>query len=128
MKKSPFLVVRQISAGEVRVYSKLNGNLTTFGPEINDVLRIFDRPCSAQTAAERISGACLCDPAALIGELYEKHFLVEEGRSESDIFSEYVAKARQRNAIAKISKVTFLISAQCNLACRGCYHGFYEFK
>lgn len=128
LKRSPFLVVRQISDNEVRLYSKLNGNLTTFGPEIHDVLGIFDHACSAQTAAERISGVCRCDPAALIGELYEKHFLVEEGGNESDIFSEYVARARQRNAIAKISKVTFLISAQCNLACRGCYHGFYEFK
>jgi len=128
LKKSPFLVVRQLDDSEVRVYSKLHGNLTSYGPEIIDVLRSFDRPVSMAAAAAEMSGMCRCEPPVLIQELYDKRFLVEWDRSERDMFAEYVSMARRRNEIARISKVTFLISAKCNLACKGCYHSFYDFK
>jgi len=44
------------------------------------------------------------------------------------MFAEYVATARRRNEVARISRVTFLVSATCNLACKGCYHSFYDFR
>ncbi len=128
LKKSPFLVVRQLDDREVRVYSKLHGNLTSFGPEINKILGLFDRPVDIERAAKGISGMCRREPLALIRELYEKHFLVEENRNDKEMFSEYVAMVRRGNEIAKVSKITFLVSAKCNLACKGCYHGFYDFQ
>lgn len=128
LKKSPFLVVRQLDKNEVRVYSKLNGNLTSYGPELIDVLGFFDKPVSLQAAVTGVSGMCRCEPTVLVNELYEKRFLVEGHRNERDMFAEYVAMARHRNEIARISKVTFLVSARCNLACTGCYHSFYDFK
>lgn len=128
LKKSPFLVVRQLDDDEVRVYSKLHGNLTSYGPEIIEVLGCFDRPVSMTEAVAGISGICRCEPPVLINELYEKSFLVEEDRNERDMFAEYVNIARHRNEIARISKVTFLVSATCNLSCQGCYHSFYDFK
>ncbi len=128
LKRSPFLVVRQLSESEVRVYSKLHGNLTSYGPGMIDILGIFEEPRDAESVAGKILEVCRCDPAALIGELREKHFLVEGDRDARDMFAEYVATARQRNEIARISRVTFLVSARCNLACKGCYHTFYDFK
>ncbi len=128
LKKSPFLVVRQLRDDEVRVYSKLHGNLTSYGSEIIDVLGAFDRPVSMGTAAAQVSAMCRCEPSVLMRELYEKRFLVEGDRDERDMFAEYVAMARHRNEVARISKVTFLLSAKCNLSCKGCYHSFYDFK
>ncbi|MDD3845140.1 MAG: 4Fe-4S cluster-binding domain-containing protein [Syntrophorhabdaceae bacterium] len=128
LKKSPFLAVKQLDENEVRVYSKLHGNLTSYGTEMIDVLGFFDIPASARAAVTGISGMCRCEPSVLIRELYEKHFLVEESRNVRDMFTEYVAMARRRNEIARVSKVTFLVSAKCNLACKGCYHTFYDFK
>lgn len=127
LKKSPFLVVRQLNSNEVRIYSKLHGSLRSFGPEIIAVLKVFDTPVDAEDALRAISGICP-DPAALINELYERHFLVEQEKNERDIFTEYVDRARRSNEIPNITKVTFLISARCNLACQGCYHSFYDFK
>ncbi|OPY01350.1 MAG: hypothetical protein A4E61_01683 [Syntrophorhabdus sp. PtaB.Bin184] len=128
LKKSPFLVVRQLNDNDVRVYSKLHGNLTSYGPEIVSVLQLFERPVRAGKAVTGMSGTYRRDPAVLIKELYDKHFLVEGDRSERDMFAEYVATARRRNEVARISRVTFLVSATCNLACKGCYHSFYDFK
>lgn len=127
LKRSPFLVARQINDNEVRVYSKLHGNLQCFGPEVTGALRVFDAPVKVEDAARRISGI-YPDPMAVINELYERHFLVGQEMNERDIFTEYVDKARRSNEVPNITKVTFLISARCNLACRGCYHTFYDFK
>jgi len=128
LKKSPFLVVRQLNGGEVRVYSKLHGNLTSYGSEIAGVLELFERPIPAETAATGMSEICRQESGVLIKELYDKHFLGEGDRSERDMFAEYVATARRRNEVARISRVTFLVSATCNLACKGCYHSFYDFR
>jgi uncharacterized protein len=128
LKKSPFLVVKQLDNNEVRVYSKLHGNLTFFDFDINEVLKLFDSPIDTETAVKKISEICQREPSALIKELYEKRFLVEENLNEKDIFSEYVEIARNKYKVPKVSKVNFLISAKCNLACKGCYHNFYDFK
>jgi radical SAM protein with 4Fe4S-binding SPASM domain len=128
LKRSPFLVVKQLDENEVRVYSKLHGNLTSYGPEMVDVLGLFDRPVPAGAAIAEMSKISRGDPRALVAELYEKRFLVEAHRTEKDMFTQYVTMARQKNEIARISKVTFLVSAKCNLACKGCYHSFYDFK
>jgi uncharacterized protein len=128
LKRSPFLVVKQLNNNEVRVYSKLHGNLTSFNFDINKVLRLFDSQIDITTAVNKVSAICQCDPSALIKELYEKRFLIEENKKEKDILLEYVGMVRDNNRIPKVSKVTFLISAKCNLACKGCYHNFYDFK
>ena len=41
LKKSPFLVVKPLENNELRVYSKLHGNLTSFNFNINEVLKLF---------------------------------------------------------------------------------------
>ena len=128
LKKSPFLVVKQLENNEVRVYSKLHGNLTSFNFDINKVLELFDSPIDAETAIKKASEICQREPSALIKELHEKQFLIEGNRNKKDMLSEYVETVRHKNKIAKISKVTFLISAKCNLACKGCYHHFFDFK
>jgi len=128
LKKSPFLVMKQLENNEVRVYSKLHGNLTSFDCNINEVLKLFDSPIDAETAVKKVSKIFQGEPSALIKELYEKQFLVEENRDEKDLLAQYVEATRHKNEIAKISKVTFLISAKCNLACKGCYHHFFDFK
>ena len=128
LKKSPFLVVKQLENNEVRVYSKLHGNLTSFDFNIDEVLKLFDSPIDVETAVKKVSKIFQGEPSALIKELYEKQFLVEENRDEKDLLAQYVEAVRHKNEIAKISKVTFLISAKCNLACKGCYHHFFDFK
>ncbi len=128
LRKSPFLVVKQLDKGEVRVYSKLHGNLTSFDFDINEVFKLFDSQINVETALKKVSEICQCDPSALINELYEKRFLIEGNKNEKDMLSEYVEIMRNKNKIPKISKVTFLISAKCNLACKGCYHHFFDFK
>jgi uncharacterized protein len=128
LKKSPFLVVKQLENGEVRVYSKLHGNLTSFDFDINEVLKLLDPPIDVETAIKKVSKICQLESPALIKELYEKQFLIEGNRNEKDMLAEYVEAMRDKNEIAKISKVTFLISAKCNLACKGCYHHFFDFK
>lgn len=128
LKRSPFLVVKQLNNNEVRVYSKLHGNLTSFNFDINEVLKLFDSQTDVGTAAPKVSEICRCDPIALIKGLYEKRFLIEEDKNEKDMLAEYVEIARYKNKIPKVSNVTFLISAKCNLACKGCYHNFYDFR
>jgi uncharacterized protein len=128
LRKSPFLVVKQLDNNEVRVYSKLHGNLTSFDFDINKVLNLFGSPVDVETAANKVSKIYRFNPATLIKELYEKQFLIEGNKNETDMFLEYVETVRHENKIAKISKVTFLISAMCNLACNGCYHHFFDFK
>jgi len=128
LKRSPFLAVKRLSNNEVRVYSKLHGNLTSFNFDINEVLKLFDSQANLGTAAPKVSEICRCDPMALVKELYEKRFLIEENKKEKDILLEYVEAMKYKNKIPKVSHVTFLISAKCNLACKGCYHNFYDFK
>ncbi len=128
VKQSPFLVVRQLDAKEVRVYSKLHGNLTSYDFDIDRVLALFASPVDVETAAGKIVQICQRDPSALVKELCEKRFLIGGNRSQEDLLSEYVESVRSNNAIPHISKATFLISAKCNLACKGCYHNFYDFK
>jgi radical SAM protein with 4Fe4S-binding SPASM domain len=106
----------------------LHGNLTSLNFDINEVLKLFDPQIDNETAVKKMSEICQCDPSTLIQELYEKRFLIEGNKNEKDMFSEYVEIVRNKNKIPKISKVTFLISAKCNLACKGCYHHFYDFK
>ncbi|HVN95810.1 MAG TPA: hypothetical protein VMT62_05240, partial [Syntrophorhabdaceae bacterium] len=127
LKKSPFLVVKRASDG-VRVYSKLHGNLTSFDFDVSRVLSVFDPENRVESAAKKIPGMCARDPVGLIRELYEKRFLVEKDTSAEDLFSEHVRIVSSKNRIPKVSKVTFLVSASCNLTCRGCYHHFYDFK
>jgi uncharacterized protein len=128
LRKSPFLVVKQLDKNEARVYSSLHGNLTSFDFDIDEVLKVFDSRIDVETAVKRVWEICRRDPEALIKELYKKRFLVEEGEDEKGMLSEYIEMARDKNRIPKVSKVTFLISARCNLACKGCYHNFYDFK
>ncbi|AOY59231.1 radical SAM protein [Desulfococcus multivorans] len=128
LKKSPFLVVKQIDDTEVRVYSRMHGNLTAFDVDIQKVLKLFDTPANAENAAKIASQFCKNDASDLIRELYAKHFLVEANKDEKAIFSEYISAVRHKNRIPKVSKVTFLVSDECNLACKGCYHTFYDFK
>jgi uncharacterized protein len=128
LKKAPFLVAKQLADNEVRVYSKLHGNLTTFDFDVNKFLRFFDSPIEIEAAIDKISEACQCEPSGLIHDLFEKRFLVEGNRNDKDMLSEYVEIVRFRNRFPRISKVTFLISGKCNLACKGCYHNFYDFK
>lgn len=128
LKKSPFLVVKQSVDNKLRVYSKLHGNLTTFDFDIAGFLRLFDSPIEVEAAARKIPETCRCEPSDLIQDLYEKRFLVEGDKDEKDMLSEYVEIVRYKNRFPRISKVTFLISAKCNLACIGCYHNFYDFK
>jgi radical SAM protein with 4Fe4S-binding SPASM domain len=127
LKKSPFLVVKKLDDDEVRVFSKLHGNLTTYNNDVNEVLKLFDTPMNAATAVNRAAAIHSSNPSALIRELYEKRFLVEEGKKDKDIFLEYVETVREKKKFPKISKVTFLTSAKCNLACKGCYHHFFDF-
>lgn len=128
LKRSPFLVVKRLDNNEIRVYSKLHGNLTSFNFDIDEVFKLFDPQTDVGTAAPRVSEICQCDPMPLIQELYEKRFLVDENKNEKDMLLEYAGMVRDHNKIPKISKITFLISAKCNLACKGCYHNFYDFK
>jgi uncharacterized protein len=128
LKKSPFLVAKQLDDNEVRVYSKLHGNLTSFNFDINEVLNLFDSHVDLETAIDKVAEICRCEPSALIKELYEKRFLIEDNKHENDMLAEYVGILRGKNKIPKVSQVTFLISAQCNLACKGCYHNFFDFK
>ena len=128
LKKSPFLVVKPLENNELRVYSKLHGNLTSFNFNINEVLKLFDSPINVETAIKKISKIFQDGPSALLKELYEKQFLIEENRNEKDMLAEYIEEMRHKNEIALISKVTFLISAKCNLACKGCYHHFFDFE
>lgn len=127
LKKSPFLVVKKLN-NEVRVYSRLHGNLTSFDFDINEVLKMFDPQIDVGKTLDNVSEICKCDPLALIKELYEKRFLIEGDKNEKEMLLEYVEGLRQKNKIPRISKITFLISAECNLACTGCYHSFYNFK
>jgi len=128
LKKSPFLVVKRLADNEVRVYSKLHGNLTTFNFDITGFLGLFDSPVEIGEVAPAISEMCRCEPSELIQDLYEKRFLVESDKGEKTMLSEYVETVKYKNRFPRISKVTFLISARCNLACIGCYHNFYDFK
>ncbi len=127
IKKSPFLVARQISDTEVRVYSRLHGNLRSFGPEIFAVLKIFDNPVDVGSAVKRL-GDSFPDATAMIGQLYERHFLVDGDRTMEALFTEYVDAVRKHNEVPRVTKINFLVSARCNLACQGCYHTFYDFK
>jgi len=128
LKKSPFLVVRELNNNEVRVYSKLHGNLTSYPPDIKEILSLFDSQIDVETAINKVSGIYKHEPSGLIKELYEKRFLIEADKNEKDILSEYIQAVENKNRIPKISNVTFLISAKCNLACKGCYHNFYDFE
>jgi uncharacterized protein len=128
LKKSPFLVVKQLDDNEVRVYSKLHGNLTSFNFDINAALNVFDSPVDLERAIDKVAECCPCEPSDLIKELYGKRFLIEDNRSETDILAEYVGILRSKHEIPQVSQITFLISAQCNLACKGCYHNFFDFK
>jgi len=128
LRKSPFLVTKQLGNNEVRAYSRLHGNLASFSSDISEVLKLFDSPIDFETAVKKVSEAYHGEPSALIQELYQKRFLVESNKNENDMLWEYVEIARAKNRIQRISKVTFLISAKCNLACIGCYHNFYDFK
>ncbi|RPI76228.1 MAG: radical SAM protein [Desulfobacteraceae bacterium] len=128
LKKSPFLVVTQLDHNKIRIYSKLHGHLTSFDFDINKVLKLFDAPLDVETAIKSISVICQGDPSALVKELYEKRFLIEENKNEKNMLAKYVEMIRHKNRIAKFSKVIFLISAKCNLACKGCYHHFFDFK
>lgn len=127
IKISPFLVARQINDNEVRLYSRLHGNLLSFSPEIISVLKIFKGPVDAKRAAEQMPGA-YDDPMATIQGLYDRHFLVDADQTTEAMFTEYVRVARKHNEVPRITKVNFLISSRCNLACQGCYHTFYDFK
>jgi len=128
LKKSGFLVVKKLDDHETRVYSKLYGNLTSFDSDISEVLKLFDSPIHVDTALNKVSEICRFDSSGLIAELYEKRFLVNENKNDKDLFREYVEAVRSKNKIPKISKVTFLTSGKCNLACKGCYHNFFTFK
>lgn len=128
LKKSPFLFVKVLDNNEMRVYSKLHGNLTSFNFDINQVLNIFDSHTDIETATDKVSEIYHIDPSELIKELHEKRFLIEESENEKDMLLEYIEAVRNKNKNPKISKVTFLVSAKCNLACKGCYHYFYDFK
>lgn len=128
LKKSPFLVVKRLDDNEVRVYSRMHGHLSSYGMDIIKVFELFDAPASALEAAEKASPFCKSDPSALIRELHAKRFLVEANQNEKEIFSDYVAAVQNKNKTPKVSKVTFLISDECNLACKGCYHTFYDFQ
>jgi uncharacterized protein len=128
LRKSPFLVVKQLENHEVRVYSRLHGHLTSFDFDINEVLKLFDSRIDVETAARKAREICRCDSSVLIRELYEKRFLIEGNQNENDVLSEYVEAMRQKNRIPKVTNITFLVSAACNMACKACYHGFYDFK
>jgi len=127
LKQSPFLVVKQLD-NESRVYSKLHGNLTSYHFDITEVLKLFDRQIDIKTAVNEISKIYRSEPLSLIKELYEKRFLVEGNKNKENMLSEYVGDLKNKNKISKVSKVTFLVSAKCNLACKGCYHNFFNFQ
>ncbi|HOC45654.1 MAG: 4Fe-4S cluster-binding domain-containing protein [Syntrophorhabdaceae bacterium] len=127
IKKSPFLVARQISDNEVRVYSRLHGNMRSFGPEIFAVLKIFDSPVDVGSAVKEL-GEARSDAMAMIEELYGRRFLVDADQAMEAMFAEYVDAARRNNEVPRVTKINFLVSATCNLACQGCYHTFYDFK
>ena len=112
----------------MRVYSKLHGNLTTFNFDVTTFMTLFDSPVEVGIVAPRISEICQCEPSDLIQDLYQKRFLVESNKDDKAMLSEYVEMVRYKNRFPRISKVTFLISARCNLECIGCYHNFYDFK
>lgn len=128
LKKSPFLVVKQLDNNEVRAYSKLHGNLTSFNFDIRNVLTLFDAPIDVGTAVNKAAEICPFESSGLISELYEKRFLVEKNKTDKDIFLEYVEAIRSKNKTPKITKVTFMTSGQCNMACKGCYHNFFDYK
>ena len=89
---------------------------------------MFDPPAEVQSAAARIAEVCRCDSSGLIDDLYQKRFLVEADTDEKSMLAEYVETVKNKNRFPRFSKVTFLISGKCNLACVGCYHNFYDFK
>lgn len=128
LKKSPFLVVKKLDNDEVRVYSKLHGNLTSYNFNIDQILKLFDSRIDVETSAKKIFEIFHCEPLSLIKELYNKRFIIEADKNEKDILLEYIEIVRYKNKNPKITDVTFLISAKCNLACKGCYHNFYDFK
>lgn len=128
LRKSPFLVVKKLSFNEVRVYSKLHGNLTSFDFDITQLFDLFDSPLAVEDVGRKVSEIGRCDAPVLIQELYEKRFLVDADKTREEMFSEYIEAARIKNRIPRISKVTFLVSEKCNMACVGCYHSFYDFK
>ena len=128
LKKSPFLVARQLDRDDVRVYSELHGRLTTFDSDIIPILDVFDTPVDATSAVGKILDICSCDAKALVRDLFEKQFIVETDKNAKVLLSEYVRTAREKNKIPKISSVTFLISEKCNLACKTCYHSFCDFE
>jgi len=128
LRKAPFLVLRCLGNGETRVYSKLYGNLTSYDFDINEVLNLFDSPMDAESAIKKLPAIAPREPAGLIKELYEKKFLVGEGTTEDGLLLEYTEKVRHGYEAPGPSKITFLVSAKCNLACRECYHHFYGFR
>ncbi len=128
LKKSPFLIVRDLDNNEVRAYSKLHGNLTSFNFNINLVFDVFSSKIGFETALKKLPEICECDAGSLIKELYDKRFVIENDLNEKDMLLDYAGSARDKYKIPKITKVNFLISARCNLACKGCYHNFYDFK
>ena len=128
VKKSPFLVVKQLGMNRARVYSRLHGNLTTFAIDIDAVLKLFDLPMDRERAINKVSRIYQVDAAEIIQELCAQRFLVDAGQHTNSLLAEYFQKVKTGTEIPKISKVVFLISEACNMACKGCYHNFYTFK
>ena len=128
LKKSPFLVLRRLDHQETRVYSEIHGNLSCFDFEIGEVLNIFDTPTDVEAALNEISTFYQGDPLALVKGLYERKFLVEGNKSKKEMLSEYIETVIASSTTPEVSKVTFLVSARCNLVCKGCYHSFYDFQ
>lgn len=125
--KSPFLVIKEFD-NVVRMYSKLYGNLSTFTPEIRPIIDIFHSPKTLEKALPEAAGLSKEDPVPIIRDLFEKQFLVNSDKSAEDMFLEYVGRMKENDKNPKISDITFLISSECNLACKGCYHSFYHFE
>lgn len=128
LKRSPFLVVKQLNDKEWRIYSKLHGNLTSFPFNVEEVLNIFTAPIEGETAVNKVTEIYPGDPSALIKELLEKQFLTADNKNKDDLLAEYVGILRGKREIPRVSQITFLISSHCNLACKGCYHNFFNFK
>ncbi len=128
LKKSPFLVEKKLTDQDVRIYSKLHGNLKSYSFDIREVLQLFEDPITVETAVQKAAEISPVDSLELITELYEKRFLVEGNNNDREIFLDYVETIRAKNRNPRITKVTFMTSGQCNMACRGCYHHFINFK
>ena len=107
VKKSPFLVVKQLGMNRARVYSRLHGNLTTFAFDIDAVLKLFDLPMDRERAINKVSRIYPGDAAGIIQELSAKRFLVDVGQDTNSLFAEYIQKVKTGTEIPKYRRSPF---------------------